>query len=116
MRKYILSMLVVVITFLTVVAMITFKTDFTSETSNITYDETLQNGKPDGTGYIFEDFNKGINIPVEECNKSSMNSSKGLNFNYMMRYKALFLSRQAIINRRLANYISGLSFLTFFRF
>ncbi|MCX7883867.1 MAG: hypothetical protein N2448_02420 [Caloramator sp.] len=65
MKKTILSALIVIITLITVVAMNTFKKDYTPQTYNIIDDEVQQNNMSDGTGYIFDDFGKGINLPLK---------------------------------------------------
>ncbi|SKA75708.1 hypothetical protein SAMN05443428_10178 [Caloramator quimbayensis] len=63
MKRTILSALVVIITLITVVAMTTFKNDYAPQTYN-TIDEVQQNNISDGTGYIFDDFGKGINLSL----------------------------------------------------
>lgn len=69
MKKSLSSCLVIIITFITVLAMASFKPRLNEEYFMETYtsgdeeDEALD--RPNGTGYIFDDFDKGINIPLK---------------------------------------------------
>lgn len=71
MRRFIESVLVLVITVITVFAMATIKPEDSMFTSGTLEEETVEDGKPEGTGYIFDDFGKGINIPVENIEKKT---------------------------------------------
>lgn len=64
MKKTIFSILVVIITLITVIAMNTFKNNYAPQTYNIIDNEVQQKNMSEGTGYIFDDFGKGINIPI----------------------------------------------------
>ena len=66
MRKSINSVLVVIITVLTIFAMRTFNRENISETSIMEYGIEGEVSKPEDAGYIFDDFNKGINIPIND--------------------------------------------------
>lgn len=58
--------LVVILTIMSVFAMITVNRTNIQEESVFVEDGEDDYGKPDGTGYMFEDYGKGINIPFEE--------------------------------------------------
>lgn len=98
MKKMICSALVVVLTFITLMVMVSFKTDYSLESINITEDKPISNDKPDGTGLMFDDYNKNINIPVNNQNssvekpKEEIKDQKGdkLNYNNYNRYKRLY--------------------------
>lgn len=98
MKKMICSALVVVLTFITLMVMASFKTDYSLESINITEDKPISNDKPDGTGLMFDDYNKNINIPVNNQNsspekpKEEIKDQKGdkLNYNNYNRYKRLY--------------------------
>jgi hypothetical protein len=64
MKKIIYSTLVVILTFITLVVMVTFQNDLYKVTEAVPYEIQDSNEKPKGTGYIFNDLNNGINIPV----------------------------------------------------
>lgn len=98
MKKMIYSALVVVLTFITVMAMLSFKADYSFESINITEDKPSSNDKPDGTGLIFEDYDKNINIPVNNQNSKPENDNKEikeqksdkLNYNRYNKFKRLY--------------------------
>lgn len=64
MKKIIYSTLIVILTFITLVVMVTFQNDLYKVTEAVPYEIQDSNEKPEGTGYIFNDLNNGINIPV----------------------------------------------------
>ena len=64
MKKVIYSTLVVILTFITVIVMASFQKELYKETNTVPYEIQDSNEKPEGTGYIFNDFNNDINIPV----------------------------------------------------
>lgn len=99
MKKLISSGLVVVLTFITVVAMFSFKTNYSFEVLDQADDKVYQNNKPDGTGFIFDDYDKNINIPVnqgsdskESKKESEVKEEKGdkVNYNRYNRSKRLY--------------------------
>lgn len=66
MRRFLLCALVIIITFITVLSMFTFKNNNISQTY-IEDEEVINNNTLnyyEGTGYIFDDYGKGINIPI----------------------------------------------------
>jgi len=64
MKKDILSVLVVIITFITIVSMSTLHKNTTYEVNKISSEETMETEKTyDGTGYIF-DYDQQLNIPI----------------------------------------------------
>ncbi|QCX33369.1 hypothetical protein FDN13_06415 [Caloramator sp. E03] len=65
MRRILLSGLVVIITLITVIAMTTFKNSYVPETLNNEYEQVVNYDLSEGPGYIFDDFGKEINIPIE---------------------------------------------------
>lgn len=69
MKKSLSSCLVIIITFITLLAMASFKPRFNDDSFMETYtsgdDENEALDRPEGTGYIFDDFDKGINIPLK---------------------------------------------------
>jgi hypothetical protein len=58
--------LVITITIISVFAMVTVKGYGIQEESVFIEDVEEDNGKPEGTGYMFDDFDKAINIPFEK--------------------------------------------------
>lgn len=62
MKKFILSVMVTIITFITVFAIFSFKTQYiiynTQSATSMDKDEDTA----EGAGYIFDDFDKNINI------------------------------------------------------
>lgn len=64
MKKVIYSTLVVILTFITVTVMVSFQNDLYKETEAVPYEIQDSNEKPAGTGYIFNDANNDINIPI----------------------------------------------------
>lgn len=64
MKKVIYSTLVVILTFITVTVMVSFQNDLYKETEAVPYEIQDNNEKPAGTGYIFNDANNDINIPI----------------------------------------------------
>jgi hypothetical protein len=60
------SMLVLTITFITVIAISTYKVDGTINVTNnyMEYEQQLE--VDDDAGYIFDDYGKDINIKLEE--------------------------------------------------
>lgn len=66
MRKFMYTILVFTFTLLTVIAMLTYQADNTTDVSNsyTEYEEQLE--VDDGAGYIFDDYGKNINIKLEE--------------------------------------------------
>jgi hypothetical protein len=66
MRKTIQSGLVVILTVISVFAMITYRSNVDPEETVFIEDQQEEETiKPEGTGFMFDDFDKGINIPVE---------------------------------------------------
>lgn len=66
MKRILESGLVIVLTIMSVTAMITVKGDSLQEEPVFFEEDNNNSGKPEGTGYLFEDFDKEINIPFEE--------------------------------------------------
>lgn len=66
MKRILESGLVIVLTIISVTAMITVKGDSLQEEPVFFEEDNNNSGKPEGTGYLFEDFDKDINIPFEE--------------------------------------------------
>lgn len=65
MRRIVLSGLVVIITLITVIAMTTFNNTYVPETLNTEYEQVVNYNLSEDTGYIFDDFGKEINIPID---------------------------------------------------
>lgn len=70
MKRFISSALVLVITVITIFVMGTIRPEDSIAASG-TLEETVEDGKPEGTGYIFDDFGKGLNIPVDNDNNKT---------------------------------------------
>lgn len=80
MKRYIDSALVVIITIVTLFVMSTIEPPATRQTSGQVQEETYNDEMPEGTGYIFDDFEKGININMnEEENTSTTNKNNKIN-------------------------------------
>ncbi|TDT62404.1 hypothetical protein [Fonticella tunisiensis] len=68
MKRTLNIWLVVIITFITLVAIFTFRSDNPSyETLSIDDESQKEYEKPEGTGYIFDDFNRNLNIPMNNA-------------------------------------------------
>jgi hypothetical protein len=66
MKKLIYSALIVTLTFITILAMNTYNREQAKQTTNNTVEiEEQVEIAPGEAGYIFDDFGKGINIPIE---------------------------------------------------
>lgn len=66
MRRTINLGLVIVLTVISVFAMITYKSNVDTEESVFIEEKQEEESiKPEGTGFMFDDFDKGINIPVD---------------------------------------------------
>lgn len=81
-KKFIDSALICVLTLITVIAMMTFKIEKQNLPVNEVLDEidaTTNVDKPEGTGYIFDDFGKEINLPLDIKDDIEVNSLKGKN-------------------------------------
>lgn len=75
MKKDILSVLVVIITFITIVSMSTLHKNTIYEVNKISSEETMEIEKTyDGTGYIF-DYDQQLNIPIMD-KQSKLQDSK----------------------------------------
>lgn len=57
--------LVVILTVISVFTMVTVRGSDIQEESVFIEDREEDNGKPEGTGYMFDDYDKGINIPFD---------------------------------------------------
>lgn len=66
MKKTIELGLVIIITIISVYTMVTLKRSKIQEEPVFLEDMEEDYGKPEGTGYLFDDFDKAINIPFEE--------------------------------------------------
>lgn len=77
MKKIIQSGLVVVITIISVYTMLTAnKSDIYEEPVFFKDMDINYEGKPDGTGYLFDDFGRNINIPFEEQEEETTSDKK----------------------------------------
>lgn len=77
MKKVIQLGLVITLTIISVFAMITVKGSDIQRQPVFLEDMEEKYGKPDGTGYLFDDFDKKINIPFEEKeDKTNSNEEK----------------------------------------
>jgi hypothetical protein len=70
MKRLIYSILVVTITFITVVAMSTYNSNYMVETSNTILDVQEQYRGYEDAGYIFDDYGRQINIPIDTENNN----------------------------------------------
>ncbi|WDC84885.1 hypothetical protein PL321_04625 [Caloramator sp. mosi_1] len=88
--KKIYSYLVIVITIITLYTMFTIKPNEIETTVNDIIEQEFNANQDENTGYIFDDFNKGINIQLEEkkikddvkTNKQSLNNIDKLKYIY----------------------------------
>lgn len=65
MRRIVESGLVITLTIISVFAMVTVKGVYIQDEPVFLEEDKDDYGKPEGTGYLFEDFDKEINIPFE---------------------------------------------------
>ncbi|GIW49119.1 MAG: hypothetical protein KatS3mg079_595 [Caloramator sp.] len=90
--KRIYSYLVIIITIITLYTMFTIKPNEVETLVNETIEEKVYDVQDENTGYIFDDFNRGINIKLEEnktkdkeekkTNKQSLNNIEKLKYIY----------------------------------
>ena len=66
MKKIVELGLVIVLTIISVFTMVTVRGSYIQDESVFIEDVGEDNGKPEGTGYMFDDYDKGINIPFEK--------------------------------------------------
>lgn len=78
MKRFIKGALIIVISIITVLAMATIRPEDSMFTSGTLEQETVEDGKPEGTGYIFDDFGKEINIPVDNVDKKTSSVDESL--------------------------------------
>lgn len=76
MKKLIQLGLVITLTIISVFAMTTIKDSDIQKEPVFLKDMEEEYGKPEGTGYLFDDFDKKINIPFEEEDKINSNEEK----------------------------------------
>lgn len=81
--KKINSYLVIILTLVTVFVMYSLRIENVEVTSTVQNDESIDViSDDDNTGYIFEDYNKGININLED-KKEEKQQNKKVNYNYL---------------------------------
>lgn len=101
MKRTIELGLVITMTIISVYAMVTVKGSKIPEEPAFFEDMPEDSVKPEGTGYLFDDFDKGINIPIEEKEETTKpdkkNESSQLDSHY---YRKLIERKMALLEEK----------------
>ncbi|CDF57336.1 hypothetical protein [Thermobrachium celere] len=87
--KRIYSYLVIVITGITLFVMFSLRSNEIQVTGKDVIEDEVKILQDEDTGYIFEDFNKGINIKLEENKEENKNDNKQ-SFNNLYKLKYIY--------------------------
>lgn len=101
MKRTIELGLVIILTIISVYAMVTVKGSKIPEEPAFMEDKPEESVKPDGTGYLFDDFDKGINIQIEEKEETTKslknNESSQFDSEY---YRKLIERKMALLEEK----------------